>query len=75
MVNWVNEVWKNQKNRNENKEKEITCTVEKQYHCGKQKENGIKSSAEKSRASKKESSQKERPKATSKGSKIELEER
>ena len=49
--------------------------MEKQYHCGKQKENGIKSSAEKSRASKKESSQKERPKATSKGSKIEVEER
>ena len=77
MVNWVNEVWKNQNNRNENKEKGkgITCTVEKQYHCGKQKENGIKSSVEKSRASKKESSQKERPKATSKGSKIEAEER
>ena len=50
--------------------------MEKQYHCGKQKENGIKRSAEKSRASKNESSQKERPKATNKGSKkIEVEER
>ena len=50
--------------------KRITCT--EQYHCGKQKENGIRSSAEKSGANKKESSQKERPKATSKGSKLEV---
>ena len=74
-VNWVSEVYKIQKNRNENKEKEITCTAEKQYHCRTQKENGIKGRAEKSLASKKESSQKQRPKATSKGSKIEVEER
>ena len=77
MVNWVKEVWKNQKNRNENKGKEngITRTVEKQYHCGKQKENGIRSSAGKLGAKKKDSSQKETPKATSKGSKLEGEER
>ena len=75
MVNWVKEVLKNQKNRNENKEKGIPSTVEKQYHCGKQKENGIRSSAGKSGANKKESSQKERPKATSIGSKLKVEER
>ena len=49
--------------------------MEKQYHCRKQKENGIRSSAEKSGANKKESSQKEWPKATSKGSKLAVEER
>merc|ERR1712142_763439 len=77
MVNWVQEVWKNPKNRYENKEKGkgrgITSTVEKRYHCGKQKE--IKSSAEKSGANKKESSQKEKPKATGEESKLGREER
>ena len=75
MVKWVKEVWKNQKNRNENKEKGITRTVEKQYHCGKQKENGIRNSAGKQGPNKKESSQNKAPKATSKGSKLEVEER
>merc|ERR1712050_270613 len=75
MVNWVNEEWKNQKNRKENKDKVkeegITCT--EQYYCGKQKDNGI-SSVEKSVVKKKVCSQKKRPKATSKGSKLEVEE-
>merc|ERR1712142_1038093 len=70
---------KNQENGNENKgkvkEKGITCTVQKQYQRGKQKENGLRSSSEKSGANKKESSQKERPKATSNGAKLEGEER
>merc|ERR1739840_38958 len=78
MVNWVKEVWKNQKNNNGNKgkgkEKGITRAVDKQSHYGKQKENGIRSSVGKLGANKKEDSQKETPRATSKGRIPEVEE-
>merc|ERR1739842_132749 len=78
MVNWVNEVWKNQKinngNKGKGKEKGITRAVGKQSHYGKQKENGIRSSVGKQGANKKEVSQKETPRATSKGPKLEVEE-
>merc|ERR1739842_125214 len=78
MVNWVKEVWKDQKNKNGNKEKGkekgITSAVDKQSHYGKQKENGIRSSVGKLGANKKEDSQKETPRATSKGPKLEVEE-
>merc|ERR1739840_48349 len=76
MVNWVKEVWKNQKNNNGNKgkgkEKGITSAVDKQSHYGKQKENGIRSSVGKLGANKKEGSQIETPIET-KGSKPEVE--
>ena len=73
MMNWVKEVWKNQKkNKEKGKEKGIIHAVEKQSHYGKNKENGIRSSVGKLGANKKKGSQKETPRATSKRSKPEV---